>query len=224
MNDECDKSGNGERALEHNRERIAQGAEAVIDRVCWMGIDAVEKRRVPKRYRYRDIDEQMRAYRTRAEVRILWGARDAGVLVPRVLDVDMASGLLVMEYIDGIRAKEFIEGNKDRAGWLCNMIGKSTGLLHNASIVHGDLTTSNVIVRGETPVFIDMGMGSLAASSEDMAVDLHLVSEALESTHSTMPHLFDDFLEGYRGAREPEASYDEVMSRLRSVEQRGRYR
>ncbi|MCD6461138.1 MAG: Kae1-associated serine/threonine protein kinase, partial [Thermoplasmata archaeon] len=130
--------------------RLYQGAEAVIDRVVWLGVDAVEKRRISKGYRHPVLDSMLRAQRTRAEARILWAARDAGVEVPRVLDVD-DSGLLVLEYVEGVRAKEWMETHRGEAAGFLRLVGRLVARLHRAGVVHGDLTTSNILVRSAGP-------------------------------------------------------------------------
>src|SRR5579862_7624023 len=66
-------------------------------------------------------------------------------------------------------------------------VGKSVGELHASGVVHGDLTTSNLILR-ETHgrmevVLIDFGLGSVSVSEEDMAVDLYVLERAFASTH-----------------------------------------
>jgi Kae1-associated kinase Bud32 len=70
---------------------------------------------------------------------------------------------------------------------LAKQIGQAVGKLHGLNIVHGDLTTSNMILKeGKDLVMIDYGLSGMSSSVEDKAVDLYVLSRAISSTH---PHL-----------------------------------
>ena len=69
-------------------------------------------------------------------------------------------------------------------------IGTSLGKMHDASVVHGDLTTSNIMVKdapGVEPgfqiVMIDFGLATMQPNIEDKAVDLYVLERAFISTH-----------------------------------------
>ena len=98
-------------------------------------------------------------------------------------------------------------------------VGKNIQKLHEAGLIHGDLTTKNIISNSEINL-IDFGLSEDSTGVEDRAVDLHLLKQILESSH---PEHFDqaweNFLENYR----PEFR-EEVMERLEEVEERGRYK
>jgi TP53 regulating kinase-like protein len=57
--------------------------------------------------------------------------------------------------------------------------------MHDADVVHGDLTTSNIMLREISfePVFIDFGLGAMMCTFEDKAVDLYVLERAFVSTH-----------------------------------------
>ena len=58
--------------------------------------------------------------------------------------------------------------------------------MHEAKIVHGDLTTSNMLLRNSQPnhlVMIDFGLSYTTSLAEDMAVDLYVLERAILSTH-----------------------------------------
>lgn len=61
------------------------------------------------------------------------------------------------------------------------------GRLHDCDIVHGDLTTSNIMLRDENnsynPILIDFGLGMLKPTVEDKAVDLYVLERAFVSSH-----------------------------------------
>lgn len=193
---------------------IAKGAEAVISRVG----DTIMKLRVRKGYRLPEIDSKIRKSRTRIEARLLQEAKRAGVPVPNVIEVDEEAGKLVMEFVEGTRIKELLDGRK--AGEICRLIGKEVGLLHSAGIAHGDLTTSNMILKEGKVYIIDFGLAKKTKSIEDFAVDLHLLERALTSAHCAIAGVcFCEVLDEYT-----KMMPGRVIERLREIEKRGRYK
>ncbi len=120
---------------------IQQGAEAILIKKE----NLVLKRRVAKGYRLKELDEKIRKLRTRGEARLLEKAGKI-IPVPRVLKVDEKTKEIDMEFIDGWKLSEKLDEMKN---WEegCVAIGKNIALLHDAGIIHGDLTTSNMIWR-----------------------------------------------------------------------------
>ncbi len=58
--------------------------------------------------------------------------------------------------------------------------------MHEAGVVHGDLTTSNIMIKNDenhSIVFIDFGLASTQPNIEDKAVDLYVLERAFISTH-----------------------------------------
>ncbi|MBI4143381.1 Kae1-associated serine/threonine protein kinase, partial [Candidatus Woesearchaeota archaeon] len=104
---------------------------------------------------------------------------------------------------------------------LCAEIGKKVAILHNNLIIHGDLTTSNMILDKEV-YFLDFGLSFFSEKAEDKAVDLHLLKEGLESKHYKIwEGCFRCALEAYKKeAKNGEAT----LKTLEVVEKRGRYR
>lgn len=194
---------------------IAKGAEAVISRVG----DTIVKLRVRKGYRLPEMDLKIRKTRTRLEARLLQEARRAGVPVPNVIECDEGAGKLVMEFVDGERVKELFSSGK--AGGVCRTIGKEVGLLHSAGIAHGDLTTSNMILKKDGKIYIiDFGLAKKTKSVEDFAVDLHLLERALTSAHCGIAEkCFSEVLEEYL-----KIMPNSVVVRLNEIEKRGRYK
>lgn len=193
---------------------IARGAEAVISRVG----DTIVKLRVRKGYRLPEIDLKIRKSRTRLEARLLQEARRAGVPVPNVLECDEEAGKLVMEFVDGGRLKELFSSG--RGDGLCRTIGKEVGLLHAAGIAHGDLTTSNMILKDGKVYLIDFGLAKKTKSVEDFAVDLHLLERALTSAHCGIAEkCFGEVLKEYLRIMP-----GSVVERLKEIEKRGRYK
>jgi Kae1-associated kinase Bud32 len=75
-------------------------------------------------------------------------------------------------------------------------VGVAIGKLHDAEIVHGDLTTSNMIAKQESSgelgtgvVLIDFGLGMMKPTQEDKAVDLYVLERAFISTHPGSEYL-----------------------------------
>jgi TP53 regulating kinase and related kinases len=185
--------------------------------------DVIQKRRLPKLYRLPEIDHTLISYRTREESKLITEARAAGVNVPLIYDVDLEGGVITMEYIKGRRIKDILNSlppceRKD----LCILIGRSIAMLHNRDIIHGDITTSNMILADGRVSFIDFGLGSKTIDLEAKGVDLHVLMEAFESTHSQHPSCFQDVFDGYRQCFNGDAAL--VWQKIEDIVKRGRYR
>ena len=200
---------------------LKRGAEAELRRTEFLGRPAVEKVRVPKGYRRASLDDDLRRVRIRMEARLIAEARAAGVAVPILYDVDLAGHRIVMEFIDGPTAKEVLEGGGSRAHEVARELGRIVGRLHRAGIIHGDLTTSNMIVRDARIVFIDFSLGAKEDGLEARGVDLHLLREALTSAHARATAYYRDVLAGYRETLGPAAR--DVIAKVKEIESRGRY-
>lgn len=200
---------------------IKRGAEAEIYLSDWKGRKVAVKRRVPKSYRLPQIDKRLREARTKLEAKLISEARGFGVSTPILYDVDISQNQIIMDYIDGTRVKEKLqEDDPIMLKTLCTKIGKCVGRLHKNHLIHGDLTTSNMILRNGKIHFIDFSLGGKSKEIEDKGVDLHLLSEAFESTHSEIIGMFDYVLEGYKEEYE---DADFVIKKVKEIEKRGRY-
>jgi len=178
------------------------------------------KCRVPKRYRSPQLDESLRKARLRMEVRLMAEARDLGVAVPIIYDIDVEENRLVLEFIDGPTVKEVLQRKLDSPPKVCRLIGEAAAILHAGNIVHGDLTTSNMIYRDGRIHLIDFSLGEKSSSAESKGVDMHLLKEALTSAHSDMPDLFSRVARSYRRKYK---GADEVLLKVEDIESRGRY-
>jgi len=202
-------------------EVIRRGAEAEIRIGTWMGRRVIVKSRVPKTYRHQELDRSLRSSRTKNEARLIQEARNHGVPTPIIYDVDLDEAEIVMEEIRGERVKDVL-GRTDPASVekICDEIGRLTAVLHSNGIVHGDLTTSNMILRDGRIWLIDFSLGGRKATIEEMGVDLHLVKQAFLSAHSEIFDSFQIVLDSYK--RNFEGAED-VIDRVREIEGRGRY-
>ncbi len=202
---------------------LYRGAEAEIRLSEYMGKTVVQKQRVKKAYRIEEIDRQLIAYRTKEEAKLIAEARSHGVSVPLLYDVDLVKGAITMEYLDGNRVKDILnvlEESERRS--ICLKIGESIARLHNHDIIHGDLTTSNMIFLNDRIHFIDFGLGCKNIELEAKGVDLHVLMEAFESTHSKYSHCFKDVLKGYSKQFQGDAAA--VVEKIEEILRRGRYR
>jgi TP53 regulating kinase-like protein len=200
---------------------IKTGAEAEIYLSEWMGRKVALKKRIPKIYRHEEIDRRLREARTKLEAKMISEARSFGVSTPIIYDVDTRESQITMEFVEGNRIKEALNVHEsEEQKNLCIEIGKCLGKLHANHLIHGDLTTSNMILREGRIYFIDFSLGGKSQEIESKGVDLHLLMEAFESTHSEILDMFSYVLEGYR-AEYSEA--DKVIAKVREIEKRGRY-
>ena len=203
---------------------VAKGAEADLwldpD---WNGMRALLKRRGEKRYRNPELDREIRRSRTIREASIIHRAKEAGVPTPVIYQVDLESATMVMEFVEGDRVRDVVdslEAGERRS--LFRLIGVMAGRLHGAGIVHGDLTTSNIIRTPDRIVFIDFGLSEVSRETEKRGVDLNLMQRMLTSTHFRHTgELFAAFQEGYRSTLGAEA--DEALGRMEEIARRGRY-
>ena len=204
---------------------IKKGAEASLYLEDWYGRKAVLKKRAPKRYRIPELDREIQSRRTKHEPQVIHRAQEAGVPTPIVLFVDVKEATIVMEYVEGEQVKQVLNGlPQDERRRLCTHIGELVGKLHSSGIVHGDLTTSNMIL---TPmgrvVFVDFGLSEQTWEAEARGVDLHLMKMAIASTHFMhADECFDAVMAGYRKSAGKKAM-DEVLGKVSEIERRGRY-
>lgn len=195
-----------------------RGAEAVTRRDAVLGRPAIRKERVAKGYRHPTLDRTLRAARTRAEARLLAQARKAGVRTPLVYAVE--DDALVLELLPGIQLKQLLKRDPAKAQGPLVRGGVAIARLHARGLVHGDLTTSNVLVHEDGIALLDFGLAALNAEDEDKGGDLHVLMEALEATHADLPDAFRHVLTGYRMAGGSEA----VERKVEEIVRRGRYR
>ena len=164
---------------------IGRGAEAVITLVDGV----VKKKRHAKSYRQPALDERIRQERTLREARITSEAPQARVLTPIICNISRFE--LRMERIMGEKLKDVI--NEE----LSEMVGETVGKLHQGGIVHGDLTTSNMMLTRGKICLIDFGLSFYDNTVEAQGVDVHVYFQTLESTHDQPQELMDAFVAGY---------------------------
>ena len=115
-----------------------------------------------------------------------------------------------MEEIDGVMVKDVIDED------LAFKIGSEISKLHSADIIHGDITTSNIMFCDDKLVFIDFGLGRYSQLKEDKAVDLLVLKKALQSIdYNLAVKYFNSVLDGYND--------DSIINTISDIESRGRY-
>jgi len=186
---------------------LAKGAEATITKKE----SSVIKERLQKTYRLPELDSELRKTRTKKEAKIL---KKLGTIAPKLIYSDEESKL-ELEYIEGDVVKNILDDQIK----LAIEIGKNTTIMHDLDIIHGDLTTSNMILDKKGKLkFIDFGLSFVSDKEEDKAVDLHLFKEAVESKHFRKEkEIWDNFIKGYNPKNKKQ-----ILKRLELVETRGR--
>lgn len=211
-------------------ELMAKGAEANIYSDQYLGEDVLSKKRIPKGYRIKEIDHYLRKQRTRKEAKLLGESKRCGVVTPLVYHVDEAESTIILERVKGVEVKELFSGeNKIKTSKILiisQIIGENIARLHNCGIIHGDLTTSNIILKdGENfkeakIVFIDFGLGKTSNLVEDKGVDLLVFKKAISGIHHDISQeCFNSILKGYQVADD----YKQIVAKIEEIEGRGRY-
>jgi len=197
---------------------IQQGAEAKII----LKDNQIIKDRIKKSYRLKELDEKIRKRRTKKEAKLLEKSSKI-IFVPKIIKCDLKNKNIIMEFIKGKKLSEHLEklATKQQEQ-TCLKIGMQIASLHDADIIHGDLTTSNMILDKENNLFfIDFGLGFHSHRIEDKAVDLHLIKQALEAKHyKNYKKFYKHILQGYKQSK----NYKKTLNQLKKVESRGRYK
>lgn len=204
---------------------IKRGAEASIYLEEWCGRKVIFKRRHPKRYRMSELDREIQIQRTKHEPQMIHRAKEAGVPTPIVYMVDLEEASIIMEFVEGKQIKQILAHlSIEERSSLCYQIGKIIGRLHKNGIIHGDLTTSNMILTTHGKiVLIDFGLSEQSVEIEARGVDLHLMKRALASTHyEYADECFNAIIKGYGEIMGDEAA-KAVLNKMREIEKRGRY-
>ena len=190
---------------------MAQGAEAKI----YLDKEKITKERFEKKYRIPEIDLKLRRFRTRRESKVIEKINSLG-FGPRLILSDDKKMNISMDKIPGEKVREIL----DKKPELAIEIGKNLAIMHDSGIIHGDLTTSNMIFNKKV-YFIDFGLSFFSEKLEDKAVDIHLFKQAIESAHYKVEKkAYEFFLQGYEDSK----YFDETLKRLEIVEKRGRYK
>ncbi len=216
-------------SLDVEKEKIIRkGAEANLYYGHWFGKEVIFKYRIPKKYRTLELDKKIRTERTLNEARALIRVKKYGIDVPQVFEIDTSNSSIVMKYIKGAKLKEILHNlEESKKQSYFNKIGGTIAKLHINGHIHGDITTSNIIITPEEHIFlIDFGLHEYSDTVEDKSVDLHLFKRVLISSHGKeFKFCFDAFLEGYKSEYEKEGldEWKNIIKNIDVIESRGRY-
>ena len=207
---------------------IHKGAEASLYYGSWFGKEVIFKKRIPKGYRIEQIDKILCYNRTLNEAKALIRVKNYGVLVPPVYEIDTENSTIVMKYIKGKKLKDVLQSlTITKKEQYLRKIGNSIANLHKNGHIHGDITTSNIILTPSQELFIlDFGLHNYSDSIEDKSTDIHLFKRVLISSHgSDFTLCFDAFLEGYRDGYGIEKKIEcrDILKNISVIETRGRY-
>lgn len=216
-------------------ELIKQGAEAKLYKGTYLGKSTIVKERFLKKYRQSQLDNFLTKERIRAECRAIVRCKTAGVLTPTIYLADINRRMIFMEYFDhSITVREFIKQvNEQQFIEVAKMIGIELAKIHCTGIVHGDPTSSNMLlvnIKNEDRfdeisdlkvAFIDFGLAYIEVTAEDKGVDLYVLERALLSTHIVAEELFSHMLNAYETYHK---NCEEVIKKYEEVKARGRKR
>jgi len=188
-----------------------KGAEAELIQTMYNSRPALLKKRIPKGYRSEKLDLLIRKKRTRSEAKIMKILAKV-IRVPEIFCVDETNCEIMMEFVDGKMLKEIIEKKSD----LAINAGEQIRKIHEQGIIHGDLTTSNILYDKGKLCFIDFGLGYFSKKIEDRATDLIVFKKTFNATHSSLLKGWDLVMQGY-------APDNEMVARMDAIEKRARY-
>ncbi|PSC76037.1 TP53-regulating kinase isoform B [Micractinium conductrix] len=205
----------------------SQGAEARVWEGSFLGRSAIVKQRFSKKYRHPQLDAKLTVSRLKGEVRSMMRARKLGVHTPVLYQVDHATACIYMERIEGHSLKTLLHNDELQGAELDALlleVGRVIARLHDGGLVHGDLTTSNMMLRGSDKqlILIDFGLSYNSVVPEDKGVDLYVLERAFASAHAERgAAMFEAVLEAYRRASK---QWSATLNRFAEVRMRGRKR
>ncbi|XP_063388234.1 EKC/KEOPS complex subunit TP53RK [Cydia fagiglandana] len=226
---------------------LKQGAEAKLYICNYLGKPTLIKERFEKKYRQPELDVTITKERIKNEARAIVRCKAADVKTPALYLVDFERRRIYMQHFKhSITVKDFIiniftkhhqNGSGDGPNSLdkiATLIGQTVRKLHENNIIHGDLTTSNMLLVNNLNdsnwldadnlelVMIDFGLSSFDTSAEDKGVDLYVLERALISTHNDYPEIFSNILEAYK--MYSKNNVKEIIGKFEEVRARGRKR
>ncbi|KAL1516885.1 hypothetical protein ABEB36_000722 [Hypothenemus hampei] len=215
---------------------VKQGAEARLYQGTYLGRPVIVKERFVKNYRHKHLDDTLTKERMKSETKAIVRCKSVGIPTPMIFLVDFNRRMIFMEHLmHSMVLKDYIEQTPlDILFQLSILIGVTLGKMHEGNIIHGDLTSSNMLLVNKHNkdefldlnelklVLIDFGLAHVDPSAEDKGVDLYVLERALLSTHAITEKIFPKIMEGYQESYS--TGYKEVFAKYKEVRARGRKR
>ncbi|MGH9995324.1 MAG: KEOPS complex kinase/ATPase Bud32 [Nitrososphaeraceae archaeon] len=202
---------------------IKKGSEADLFLIDWYNKQAISKLRTKRSYRHPILDREIRYRRTIHEAEMLSKAKEAGIRSPYLYFLDPQRNEIIMEYIEGVNLKVVLSAD------LALKLGECIAKLHFKNIIHGDVTTSNFILErlsrqnNTRLAIIDFGLSFYSQRLEDMASDVRMLKEVLNSVHHELfEQAFSNFVKAY-SSFSPYERGRKVLRKVDEIESRGRY-
>jgi len=214
--------------------------------VNYLERNQLQKRDFQKKYRHPELDDRLTKERMRAELRGILRCKANGIKTPAVYFVDSKKNTIYMEEFENVQTVNVFIGNELKESGsgdssipsqklkpLASEIGSIVGKMHAEGIIHGDLTTSNILIENENQSsnannllpevsLIDFGLSHVNSTAEDKGVDLYVLERALLSTHSSIPWFFEFVLDSYKLSNRKDGQ--DVLRKLDEIRLRGRKR
>lgn len=204
-------------SIELPQEITKKGAEADIYEASWNNNDVIVKHRIKKSYRVDKLDEKLRGERLRSEAKLLHDAKNAGIKTPFIYNINLNNKSLVLEKINHPQLQQTLENNNLNKEELFTNIGLNIQKLHTANIIHGDLTSANILINESSePIFIDFGLGKYSNLDEDYGTDLLVLKKSLKTIKPEQADAYFNYvLNGYNNKK--------INQKIEEIEKRGRY-
>ena len=219
-------------------EMLHEGAEAIISSGSWLGRPAVMKKRRTRKWRHHELDHKLTQRRMDAEIKLLYRLQTHSISVPHVYDIDRENRIIIMSKIAGNPVIDCLRDDKlddvERSRMLIQ-VGHLIRRIHRIGIVHGDLSTNNIIWHNKNGAsLIDFGLAQIRFELERFGLDLHVLYEVLSASHPEYGDAMELILQGYleedeqsvfeahiEGGKIP--SSKEIIHRLDKIRSRVRY-
>jgi len=198
--------------VEFKKRLIGEGAEAEVWQIS---NDFCEKIRLQKSYRIESLDFKLRKLRTRREFKVLSFLFEGGVNVPNVENLFISKNKVsfTFDYL----GEEILKFNLTED--LLFLAFEEIIKMHKLDVIHGDLTTLNMIIFNKKVFLIDFGLASFTNKIESKAVDLNLFFNSIKNEHPKFYNFKKELLNKYLGEIK---NANEILIRLGKIEHRGR--
>eukprot|EP00823_Brevimastigomonas_motovehiculus_P008537 TRINITY_DN784_c0_g2_i1.p1 TRINITY_DN784_c0_g2~~TRINITY_DN784_c0_g2_i1.p1 ORF type:complete len:360 (-),score=128.00 TRINITY_DN784_c0_g2_i1:1306-2385(-) len=170
---------------------IKQGAEGRLYQGLYHNQMAIFKERFKKTYRVEELDKKLSEQRLTMENKLMSKAR-LKVDTPKVLSIEKTKRVLVLEYINGLTVRDVLmkfdlgtSNVQDQKviSIVASLIGSTVFKLHHENIIHGDLTTSNMMIRQQVlQPLLKLCSSSVSLSSTSTSTSLSTSDAMLSSS------------------------------------------